>query len=209
MIRNERDLILLIQEGVIEIHPWGARGDDPDKPDQLIFDLDPAPDVGFAAVVEAALAMRGHLDNIGLRSFAKTTGGKGLHVIVPLRRGIAWKALKEFAHAVGENFVTADPARFTLNSRKAMRAKKIFIDYLRNDRGSTAVAPYVVRARPGAPVALPLDWKEIAPALRPETFTLTTVPALLRARKRDPWADMAKLRQTITPAMRRAIGLKP
>jgi bifunctional non-homologous end joining protein LigD len=207
MIRNERDLILLIQEGVIEIHPWGARGDDPDKPDQLIFDLDPAPDLEFAAVVEAALAMRSHLDTIGLRSFAKTTGGKGLHVVVPLRRGIEWKALKEFALAVGENFVTADPARFTVNSRKAMRARKIFIDYLRNDRGSTAVAPYVVRARPGAPVALPLDWKEITPALRPDKFTLATVPALLRARKRDPWADIAKLRQTITPAMRRAIGM--
>jgi bifunctional non-homologous end joining protein LigD len=207
MIRNTRELIMLIQEGVIEIHPWGARGDDPEKPDQLIFDLDPAPDVAFSAVVEAAVALRGYLETIGLQSFAKTTGGKGLHVVAPLRRGIGWKPLKEFAHAVGERFTAAAPSRFTLNARKVMRTHKIFIDYLRNDKGSTAVAPYVVRARRGAPVAMPLDWGEVVATLRPDKFTLATVPALLRARKQDPWAAMATLRQSITPTMRRAVGL--
>jgi bifunctional non-homologous end joining protein LigD len=206
MVRTAADIVALVQNGVIEFHPWGARGDDPDKPDRLIFDLDPSSPAQWNRVVETAVVIRDRLQELGLKSFAKTTGGKGLHVVVPLQRRASWDEAKEFTHALAESLVTAVPALFTINPLKQRRAGKIFIDYLRNDRGQTGVAPYSARARDGAGVAMPLEWDEVTPDLRPGDFTLRTVPDLLRKRT-DPWRDMAKTRQHLTAAARRALGL--
>jgi bifunctional non-homologous end joining protein LigD len=205
VVRDAHDLVLLIQEGVVEIHPWGATADDPDSPDQFIFDFDPELGLPFTAVVDAAKAMRDYLAAMKIESFCKTTGGKGLHVVAPLKRGIDWAELKAFTKKIASNFATAAPDRFTINPLKRERHNRMFIDYLRNDRGSTAVAPYVVRARPGATISLPLDWNEVNARLDPSRYTLASVPKLL-AKRKDPWASMTKHRQTITAAQR-ALGL--
>jgi bifunctional non-homologous end joining protein LigD len=206
VLRDKHDLVLLIQEGIVEIHPWGATADDPDSPDQFIFDFDPAPALPFGAVIDAAKAMRDYLAAMKIESFCKATGGKGLHVVAPLRRGIGWDALKIFTKKIAQNFATAAPDRFTINPLKRERTNRIFVDYLRNDRGSTAVAPYVVRARPGATIALPIEWNEVNARLDPSRYTLANVPKLLAARKNDPWAGMITHRQTIAAAQR-ALGL--
>jgi bifunctional non-homologous end joining protein LigD len=206
VVHDVHGLIGLIQQGVVEIHPWGACADDPDKPDRIILDLDPAPDVAFDRVVETALAIRDLLLDFGLESFAKTTGGKGLHVVVPLRRGITWKSLKAFAHAIAETFARADAARYTAAMSKPSRHGKIFIDYLRNDRGSTAIAGYSVRARDGAPVALPLAWDEVRSGLDPKKYSVTTVPYLLTAR-RNPWRALYQSRQIISARAFKALGV--
>jgi bifunctional non-homologous end joining protein LigD len=195
-IDSEEGLIGLAQMGVLEIHPWGSRAEDVDKPDRLIFDFDPAPDVPFAWVVEAAVAVRERLEKLGLESFLKTTGGKGLHVVAPFRRGPDWPTIKEFARAVA-TAMAADSDRYVTVMTKAKRAGKIFIDFFRNDRGSTAVAPYSTRARPGAPVATPLDWREAVPALDPRHFTVETIPRRLARMPDDPWAAMLKSQQSI------------
>ena len=206
VLRDAKDLVLLIQEGIVEIHPWGATADDPDSPDQFIFDFDPAPKLPFAAVIDAAKAMRDYLAAMKIESFVKTTGGKGLHVVAPLKRGIDWPDLKAFTKKIAANFATAAPDRFTINPLKRERTNRIFVDYLRNDRGSTAVAPYVVRARPGATIALPIEWNDVNARLDPSRYTLASVPKLLAARKSDPWAGMSKHRQTLAAAQR-ALGL--
>jgi len=191
------DVVAIVQEGVIEFHPWGSRADDPDKPDRMIFDFDPDPGVKFPHVVDSAIAMRDFLAKLGLESWPKTTGGKGLHVVVPLKRGIGWTVLKDFARAVAAAFVEADPKTYTINPLKRERVGKIFIDYLRNDRGSTAVAGYCVRARPNAGVAMPLAWSDMKPGLDPKKYDIKTVPRLLHARRQDPWRGLYKSRQTI------------
>jgi bifunctional non-homologous end joining protein LigD len=206
VVSDSADWIALVQEGVIEVHPWGALADNPDKPDRLIFDFDPAPDVTFAKVVEAAHLMKGLLEQLDLVSFAKTTGGKGLHVVVPLRRGILWKPLKAFSKALATTLAQARPRDFTVSPMKRDRTGKIFIDYLRNDRGSTAVAAYTVRGRSHAPVAMPLSWDEIKPGLRPDRFTLETVPALIKSRKSDPWKALYTVKQSIPAAALKAAG---
>ncbi len=207
MLGTTRDLVELAQHGIIEIHPWGCRADDIDRPDQVIFDLDPDPGVGWAMVVDTALALKQHLADMGLVSFAKTTGGKGLHVVVPLQRKASWDEVKAFARAFAESVVAAAPALFTANPLKKLRTGKIFVDYLRNDQGSTAVAPYSLRAREGATVSMPIPWSEVTKSLDPKRFTLRTVPGLI-AKRSDPWREMAKVRQTITERARRVVGLK-
>ncbi|MDE2229616.1 MAG: DNA ligase D [Alphaproteobacteria bacterium] len=206
VVHGVHDLVAMIQEGVIEIHPWGARADDPDKPDRIVFDLDPAPDVAFERVIDTACAMRELLAEIDLDAFAKTTGGKGLHVVVPLRRGIGWDRLKAFTHAVAQTFARANTATYTINPAKHARAGKIYIDYLRNDRGSTAVAGYCVRARAGAPVALPLAWSEVKRGLDPHRYSVTNVPRLLETR-RDPWRKLYRSRQTIPARAFKSLGI--
>jgi bifunctional non-homologous end joining protein LigD len=206
VLHGTGSLVELAQHGIVELHPWGCRADDLERPDQVIFDLDPDPSVAWSAVVETALALEQHLGDMGLVSFAKTTGGKGLHVVVPLQRKATWAEVKEFARAFAESVVEAAPSMFTANPLKRLRKGKIFVDYLRNDKGSTAVAPYSVRAREGAPVSMPMPWSEITEKLAPQRFTLRTVPALI-SKRADPWRDMSKTRQTITARARRAVGL--
>jgi bifunctional non-homologous end joining protein LigD len=202
-------LVALVQFGVVEFHPWGARADDLERPDRVIFDLDPDPALDWAAVTRAATELRDRLAALRLRSFLKTTGGKGLHVVVPLTPAADWAAVKAFARAVAEAMVKDAPDRFVATMTKTRRAGKIFIDFFRNDRGATAVAAYSTRARPGAPIATPLAWEELTPALRSDHFTVANIARRLRALDADPWADMRKLKQRLpgaAPQARRAAG---
>ncbi|MBX6321080.1 MAG: DNA ligase D [Rhodospirillaceae bacterium] len=200
-------LVGLVQMSAVELHPWGSRVDDLDRPDRIVFDLDPAPDVPWERVIEAAVECRTRLAGLDLESFVKTTGGKGLHVVVPIAPRHDWAEVKAFAHAFAERLARDSNRAYTTNMAKSARRGRIFIDYLRNDRGATAVAAYTVRARPGAPVAPPLAWPELSPALRSDHFTVTTLPRRLAGLMKDPWAGMATLRQRITARARRALGL--
>jgi bifunctional non-homologous end joining protein LigD len=196
-IKNVSGLIALVQMGVLEMHPWGSRVDRPEKPDRVIFDLDPGAELSFADVVAAAKEMRAFLKGLGLVSFLKTTGGKGLHIVVPIARRYAWPDVKSFAKRVGELMTERSPERYLTRISIAERRGKIFIDYLRNDPTSTAVGPYSTRAREGAPVATPLAWEELTSKLVPKAFDIRTVPKRLAKLKSDPWAELGKLAQKL------------
>lgn len=201
-------VLALVQMGVLEIHAWGARVDRPDAPDRLVFDLDPDPALPWAVVREGAALMRARLGDLGLTGFLRTTGGKGLHVVVPLARRHGWVEVKAFARALAEDIARRDAARYTARLARASRAGRIFIDYLRNARGASAIANYSTRARPGAPVAVPVAWEELTPALRPERFNVVTVPERLRSLPRDPWEGFEAARRPVTASMKRALGLR-
>jgi len=203
-IEDLSGLLALVQMGVLEIHPWGSRVDSLEKPDRMTIDLDPAPDVPWSRMIETALTLRGRLRELGLESFVKTTGGKGLHVVVPLQARQTWDDLKEFSRAIAEEFVRAAPQWFVATMTKSKRTGKIFLDFFRNTRGATAVAAYSTRARPGAPVATPVSWEELPRVKSGDQFTLANVPARLGE---DPWKGFFQVRQSITAAMRRSVGL--
>ncbi|MFL5164948.1 MAG: non-homologous end-joining DNA ligase [Microvirga sp.] len=194
-IKDAPGLVALVQMGVLEVHPWGARVDKPDRPDRIIFDLDPGEGLGFADVAEAAHEVRAYLGGMGLTSFAKTTGGKGVHVVVPVDRRYGYPQVKAFAKKVAESLAAKTPTRYLTRISKAERRGRIFIDYLRNDATSTAVAAYSTRSRAGAPVATPVTWDELIPALDPVDFNVNTVPARLARIGGDPWREMGKVRQ--------------
>jgi bifunctional non-homologous end joining protein LigD len=187
MIEDARGLTALVQMGVLEIHVWGSNADDPQHPDRLVFDLDPAPDVPFAEVKKAAEDVRNGLKELKLTSFLKTTGGKGLHVVVPFKKSPSWDEAKDFARTYSEAMAKAAPDRFTTNIRKAARTGKIFIDYLRNGEGASAIAAYSTRARKGAPIALPIDWKELKTLKGGDEFHMKDAVKRL---KKDPWRAM-------------------
>ena len=201
-------LVALVQMGVLEIHPWGSREDNLERPDRIIFDFDPAPDVPWSRVVSAAGEMRARLESLGLKSFLKATGGKGLHVVAPIAPREAWPEVKAFTKAVAGVMERDAPRDYTTVMSKAERRGRIFIDYLRNDRGSTAIAPYSTRARAGAPVAAPLPWSALKASLEPGAYTVLTIPKRLKTLKADPWEEMAALRQAITAKAKTAVGLK-
>ncbi|BCA56046.1 DNA ligase D [Nitrospira sp. KM1] len=196
----------LVQLGVLEIHPWGCTEDSLNKPDRLVFDLDPAPDVPLNHLIEAAQLVRDLLEAIELTSFVKTTGGKGLHVVVPLTPRVSWDELKQFAKQIAGSLASHDPKRYIDVMAKSRRAGKIFVDYLRNGYGATSVAAYSTRARAGATVSAPLRWKELAPKLDFTSFNLNTVPSRLAGGKSDPWEGFATTRQSLTPAMIRQVA---
>lgn len=195
-IEDAAGLVALVQMGVLEVHPWGVRIDRLDRPDRVIFDLDPGEGLSYDDVVAAAVGLRERLAAAGMVSFAKTTGGKGIHVVAPLERRYEWKEVKGFAKAFAAGMAKEAPERFLTKAALAERPGKIFIDYLRNDATATAVAPYSTRARPGAPVATPLDWSEVRPGLDPKAFTIGSVPERLRE-KGDAWKDIAKAAQRL------------
>jgi bifunctional non-homologous end joining protein LigD len=199
-------LIALVQMGVLEIHTWGSRARQLERPDRLIFDLDPDPSVQWPQVVVAAREVRLVLEELGLTSFLKTTGGKGLHVVVPIQPRVGWDDAKAFCHAIADLMTRAAPDRYIATMSKAARKGKIFIDYLRNGRGATAIAPYSTRAREMATVSAPISWEELSPKLRSDQFTIENLPARLRKLKKDPWADFASTRQSITAAMRKRLA---
>ena len=200
MIKDTKGLVSLIQMSVLEIHPWGARVDRLEQPDRMVFDLDPDSAVGWAEVIKAALETRDRLKSVGLESFVKTTGGKGLHVVVPLARRHDWDRVHAFARRLAEGMAADSPGRYTARMAKAARTGKIFIDYVRNTRGATAVAAYSARAKPPATVATPLGWEELDPGLTPERFTVETLPRRLARLRQDPWRDMRTLRQSLRRA---------
>jgi bifunctional non-homologous end joining protein LigD len=206
-LENLQGVIGMVQRGVVEFHTWGATLPRADRPDRLTLDLDPAPDVPWVRVVEAARLTRALLEELGLTAFLKTTGGKGLHLVVPLKRRHGWDEVKAFAHAAASHLARLAPDRFTANMAKAKRSGRVFIDYLRNGEGATAVAAYSPRARSGATVSTPIAWDELAPDLRPADFNLETLPARLASLRADPWADYAKSACSLTKAMRAALGL--
>ncbi|HUG93798.1 MAG TPA: DNA ligase D [Planctomycetaceae bacterium] len=198
-------LIALVQLGVLEIHLWGCRADQIERPDRLVFDLDPGEGVGWEGVVDAALVLRERLENLTLKSFVRTTGGKGLHVVVPISRRTTWDDARQFAQDVAAERVRSEPGKYVATLTKSRRTGKIFVDYLRNGRGATAVASYSTRARAGAPVATPLAWDELSTKTTPDQFTVATVPRRLASLKADPWEGLSAVRQTLTKAMRAAV----
>ena len=207
MIKDVKGLVTLVQWGTIELHPWGCLADKPDLPDKIIFDLDPDPDVKWQAVIDGALDVKQRMQEFGLETFLKTTGGKGLHVVVPFKREFKWSAIKALARAVAESMEHDHPDRYISKANKAARKGLIFVDYLRNDLTATAVAPYSVRARPGATVATPIAWDELTSDLKPADFNIRTVPERLKTLKRDPWLDFTKVKQGIPKAILEALKI--
>jgi bifunctional non-homologous end joining protein LigD len=204
-LSGKAGLVAAAQMGVLELHIWGSRIDDVERPDRIVFDLDPDPSVGFEAVKTAADGFRAALDALGLASFPLLTGGKGVHVVVPIQRRHQWPAVKGFARALAERFAENEPERYVATASKAKRKGRIFIDYLRNDRSATAIAPYSPRARAGAPVAWPVTWDAL------KKVEAANVVSIEDARRRldepDPWDGYAALRQGLTKAALEALGV--
>ena len=208
-IKDARGLVGLTQVGAVELHIWGSTVARPDAPDRVVIDLDPDDAVPWNRVKETALAVRGRLADLELVSFLKTTGGKGLHVVLPVTPGKqTWDQVKSFARGIALEFTRAAPKLFTATATKASRTGKIYIDYLRNYRGSTSVAPYSVRARPGAPVSVPLDWDELGDLPSSQRYNLKNLAARLstRARNNDPWRELSRVKQLLTASVLREVG---
>ncbi|PST18600.1 DNA ligase D [Mesorhizobium plurifarium] len=196
-IHDAEGLVAAVQMGTLEFHIWGARTDRLEKPDRLVFDLDPDPSVDFATVKEAAVKLRDALAGIGLKTVPMVTGGKGVHVIVPLRPHADWEQAKGFAKALARSFAERDPDHFVATMSKAKRKGKIFIDWLRNDRGATAIAPYSTRARSGGPVATPVSWEELENLEAANGFRIPDILERIEAGT-DPWHEVGKVSQSLT-----------
>ncbi len=205
-VEDAQGLVGLTQVGTLELHVWGSTIERPDDPDRFIIDLDPDEAVPWSRVKETAAAVRARLQDLELDSFLKTTGGKGLHVVVPLTPGHQdWDQVKNFTRGIALEFAKAAPDLFIATATKARRTGKIYIDYLRNSRGATSVAPYSTRARPGAPVSVPLRWDELAALESSTKYNIHNLAARLKSLKADPWKDLAKTRQFLKPAVLRAM----
>jgi bifunctional non-homologous end joining protein LigD len=191
-------LASLAQINAVELHVSGARIDMLDRPDRLVFDLDPGPDVSWATLVDAAWQLRNLLNHLKLQSFVKTSGNKGLHIVVPLERRHEWVEVKRFAHRLAAHLARTAPRRFTDNMSRANRRGRIYIDYLRNTSGATTVAAYSPRTRSDAAVSMPVEWEELASLAGPASFTLSEVRHWLPTRSVDPWLKLARIRQSIT-----------
>jgi bifunctional non-homologous end joining protein LigD len=203
-------LVALAQAGILEIHPWNSRAGRLEQPDQVIFDLDPDEALPFSRVAAAARRVRALLTERGLESFVKTTGGKGLHVCVPLEPGPGWEELEEFTRAVAQRLARDEPGAFTANMSKSRRKGKVYVDYLRNVRGANAVGPFSTRAREGAPVSCPVGWDELDRLSGPADFTVAEVPLRVLGwssdETADPWAQYRKLKQRVPASLTRDLA---
>lgn len=204
-VEDAEGLRAMAQWGVLELHPWGSTVKDIEHPDQMIFDFDPDEAVPFSRIKQAAFAMRDQLEALGLVSFPKLTGGKGIHVVVPLKPQAGWKEVKAFTHALARQFEDADPEHFIAEARKAKRKGKIFVDYLRNDRMATAVACWSPRARPGAPIAVPITWAFLKKQTRLPVFTMKKLAVALK--HVGDWDDFEASRRPLTKAMLQRVGV--
>jgi bifunctional non-homologous end joining protein LigD len=203
IVDNTTALIALAQRNIVEFHTWNSRDRAIERPDRIVFDLDPGPEVGWSAMAAAAKIARTSLEGLGLTCWLKTTGGRGLHVVVPMAADYDWAECLEFARAVATTWAEADPSRYTITFAKRGRETKILIDYLRNNRTNTSVAAFSVRARPMATVSLPIAWDELTPRFDPAAWTIKTVPRRL-AKRADPWAGYFRRRQKLPGRKRRA-----
>jgi bifunctional non-homologous end joining protein LigD len=206
-IDDEEGLFGLVQIGTLEIHDWGVSLDHISEPDRLVFDLDPDEGLDLATLKAATVEVRDFLADLGLKSFLKSTGGKGLHLVAPLTPKLGWPEVKAFAKAVADALVEARPDRYTANPLKKTREDKIFVDYLRNQRGGSAIVNYSTRAKEGAPVACPLRWDELKGLKAAAPYSVATLPARLKRLKEDPWKGFFSTRQSITAKAKKALGL--
>jgi DNA ligase D len=204
-VEDARGLLSLAQFGAVEFHSWGCRVDRPEHPDRIVFDLDPDEGLPWREVVDAAFEVRAALAGLGLVPFLKTTGGKGLHVVVPLVRRQDWDPVRRFCEAFARAMAASAPRRFTANMAKVQRRGRIFLDYLRNARGATAVAAYSLRARPGVPASTPLAWEELPCLDDPADLNYATVPERLAAGAADPWAGIDQSARALTKSIERKL----
>ena len=205
VIESPEAIIGLAQMDILEIHTWNTRYDKVELPDRIVVDLDPGAHVSWREVIDAARLVREMLRTLRLESWVKTTGGRGLHVVIPLARKRSWEECLEFARSLAEALVRHDSALFTMQFGKHGRERQILVDYLRNNRTNTSIAAFSTRARDGAPVSMPIDWSELKESLDPTSFTVTTVPARLSSQRRAPWSDYFRARQTISASAMKAL----
>jgi bifunctional non-homologous end joining protein LigD len=206
-LKTADGLIGLAQLGVLEIHPWGSKNDSLERPDRIIFDLDPDEAIAWPVLAAAALELRSHLKQLNFTSFLKSTGGKGLHVVLPIEPEHEWPIIKQFSRSLVQKIEKSNPSLYITNMVKAARKNRIYLDYLRNDREATAIAPFSTRARPGVPVAVTLDWKELKAPVRP-AFHVSDFASWKSRLRRDPWKGIMESRQRLTPEILRSLGVK-
>ncbi|SDY65584.1 bifunctional non-homologous end joining protein LigD [Lysobacter sp. yr284] len=209
VVRDLAGLMNLVQFNALEFHPWGAKAPRPDRADRIVFDLDPGSGVPWSEVVSAARQLRSLLTKLELQSFVRTSGGKGLHVVVPLKPGCDWDLVKPFAHSFAETLAQMEPLKYIATATKKFRNGKIFVDYLRNGRGATSVASFSLRAREGAPVAMPLRWEDLGKVKSGHAFDIRSAQARVKRLRRHPWAGIDAVRQDLDRLSERLQRLRP
>ena len=200
--KNADSILELVQLGAVEFHVWSTDVDHLQTTDSVVLDLDPSPRVSWQRVVAAARCLKEQLTELGLASFVRTSGGKGLHIVLPVNPACPWELAKEFSHAIATRMTAAHPKEFVDTASKTKRDGKIYVDYLRNTRGATSVVNYSLRARAGAPVATPLRWEELSKTEGAGAFTIHSLPRRLSRLRKDPWEKIGSVKQSLSAAVK-------